>query len=278
MDDIEQIGLDKAAEIALELAWKDADAVYISFDVDSIDCGFVPGTGWPEPGGFLPREACSCWVGRSGGICGMEVVEVSPPYDISDITALMGVRWWSRCWDRWSPTASSARTSRSSTNRLHIRGEPHARGPRTRTSSRQRRVSGAQSRAPPHAAQWQTPHLPHDRDRDDHHHHEADLDMVEKVFVESFTTSTDPTSFLRLARVPFEAIDRAGRRLQLLRVETEFNYHVGSVTPHLGGSSMRFDPLPASMVSQRRRLRFVYFDGGAARLLRLGEVRELAGA
>ena len=36
-------------EIALELAWKDADAVYISFDVDSVDCGFVPGTGWPEP-------------------------------------------------------------------------------------------------------------------------------------------------------------------------------------------------------------------------------------
>ena len=58
--DIEKLGLDKTAEIALELAWKDADAVYISFDVDSIDCGFVPGTGWPEPGGFLPREALSC--------------------------------------------------------------------------------------------------------------------------------------------------------------------------------------------------------------------------
>ena len=55
--DIEKIGLEKTAEIALELAWKDADAVYISFDVDCIDCGFVPGTGWPEPGGFLPREA-----------------------------------------------------------------------------------------------------------------------------------------------------------------------------------------------------------------------------
>ena len=55
--DIEKIGLEKTAEIALELAWKDADAVYISFDVNSLDCGFVPGTGWPEPGGFLPREA-----------------------------------------------------------------------------------------------------------------------------------------------------------------------------------------------------------------------------
>ncbi|MEJ2626165.1 MAG: arginase family protein [Pseudolabrys sp.] len=55
--DIERVGLEKTAEIALELAWKGADAVYISFGVDSTDCGFVPGTGWPEPGGCLPREA-----------------------------------------------------------------------------------------------------------------------------------------------------------------------------------------------------------------------------
>ena len=99
-----------------------------------------------------------------------------------------------------------------------------------------------------------------------------------KRFSSEFYDQHDPTSFLRLARVPFEAFDRAGRRLQLLRVETDSITDVGSVTPHLGGSSMRFDPLPASMGSQRRRLRFVYFDGGAARLLTLGEVRELAGA
>jgi agmatinase len=91
--DIERIGLEKTAEIALELAWKDADAVYISFDVDSIDCGFVPGTGWPEPGGFLPREALKILgLVAAEGLCGLEVVEVSPPYDTSDITALIGVR------------------------------------------------------------------------------------------------------------------------------------------------------------------------------------------
>ena len=91
--DIEKIGLEKTAEIALELAWKDADAVYISFDVDSIDCGFVPGTGWPEPGGFLPREALKLLgLVAAEGLCGLEVVEVSPPYDTSDITALIGVR------------------------------------------------------------------------------------------------------------------------------------------------------------------------------------------
>lgn len=93
IDDIEKYGPEKTAEIALELAWKDADAVYISFDVDSIDCGFVPGTGWPEPGGFLPREALKILgLVAAEGLCGLEVVEVSPPYDTSDITALFGTR------------------------------------------------------------------------------------------------------------------------------------------------------------------------------------------
>ena len=57
VNDIEKIGIDKTIEIALEVAWKGASAVYMSFDIDSLDAGFVPGTGWPEPGGLLPREA-----------------------------------------------------------------------------------------------------------------------------------------------------------------------------------------------------------------------------
>jgi agmatinase len=93
MGDMERMGVDKTAEMALEMAWDGTDMVYISFDIDSIDCGFVPGTGWPEPGGFLPREALAL-VSKvaAEGICGMELVEVSPPYDTSDITALMGTR------------------------------------------------------------------------------------------------------------------------------------------------------------------------------------------
>lgn len=93
MRDVEELGIDKTAEIALELAWKGADAVYMSFDIDCVDCGFVPGTGWPEPGGFLPREILSL-VGKvaAEGLCGLEVVEVSPPYDTSEITALFGTR------------------------------------------------------------------------------------------------------------------------------------------------------------------------------------------
>src|SRR6266571_6609542 len=84
--DIEEVGVEKAAEVALEVAWKDADAVYLSFDIDSVDAGFVPGTGSPEPGGLLPREALKLLrlIAREG-VCGMEVVEVAPPYDVSDM-------------------------------------------------------------------------------------------------------------------------------------------------------------------------------------------------
>ncbi len=91
--DVEEMGVDKAVEIALECAWKDAEAVFLSFDIDSIDPGFAPGTGSPEPGGLLPREALKAlrMIAREG-ICGMEVVEIAPPYDVSDVTAQLGCR------------------------------------------------------------------------------------------------------------------------------------------------------------------------------------------
>ncbi len=93
MKDVEELGIQKAAEMALELAWKGAKAVYLSFDIDSIDPGFAPGTGTPEPGGFMPREALEMvrLIAREG-LCGMEVVEVSPPYDVNDNTSQLACR------------------------------------------------------------------------------------------------------------------------------------------------------------------------------------------
>lgn len=93
MDDVEELGIPKVAEMALERAWDGADAVYMSYDIDSLEAAFVPGTGWPEPGGLLPREALKL-VGlvAAEGLCGLEIVEVSPPYDVSDITSLMALR------------------------------------------------------------------------------------------------------------------------------------------------------------------------------------------
>ena len=130
----------------------------------------------------------------------------------------------------------------------------------------------------PRAVQWQRPHLAAESNVADlTHQAEADLDLVEKVFSEGFASTSDPTSFLRLAQVPFEAIAADGKRLVLLRVETEAVADVGAVTPHFGAESFRYDPLPAAMVSQRKRLRFIYFDGQAPRALKLEEVRALRG-
>ena len=93
LTDIDRWGLDRVAELALEIAWKNAKTVFLSFDIDAIDPGFAPGTGTPEAGGLLPREALRLLhlVTREG-LAGMEVVEVSPPYDVGDITSLLGVR------------------------------------------------------------------------------------------------------------------------------------------------------------------------------------------
>lgn len=91
--DVERVGIDKIAEMALEVAWKGASAVYLSFDIDVVDAGFVPGTGWPEPGGLLPREALNLIRKVSApGLAGIEIVECSPPYDWAEQTALMSSR------------------------------------------------------------------------------------------------------------------------------------------------------------------------------------------
>jgi agmatinase len=93
IEDIEHFGLERIMEYALEIAWKGARAVWLSFDIDSIDPAFAPGTGTPEPGGLLPREVLRMVrLAAREGLQGMELVEVSPPYDVSDITALLGGR------------------------------------------------------------------------------------------------------------------------------------------------------------------------------------------
>ncbi|MBO0663583.1 hypothetical protein J1C48_13420 [Jiella sp. CQZ9-1] len=124
--------------------------------------------------------------------------------------------------------------------------------------------------------------MPHKSDHGDaagdpDHHHEPDLDLVETAFVDGFQTAPDPTSFLRLAGIPFEARLADGTELKLLRVAQERRIDIGSLSPHLGGHSFRYDPLPAQMVSRRDRLVFVYFDGIGTRPYRFEDARALGG-
>lgn len=64
---------------------------YLSFDIDSLDPAFAPGTGTPEIGGLTPIEAQALVRGLHGlNLIGADVVEVSPPFDPSGGTALVG--------------------------------------------------------------------------------------------------------------------------------------------------------------------------------------------
>lgn len=125
------------------------------------------------------------------------------------------------------------------------------------------------------ATQWQTPHLPAGHAAPAPDAAEPDLDLVETAFVEAFPTCPDPTSFLRLAGVPFTGKGKDGVVLSLLRIEAHQATDVGSITPHLGGASFRYDPLPATMTSRRKSLAFVYFDGGGLVRLALAEAKAL---
>lgn len=64
---------------------------YVSFDIDSLDPAFAPGTGTPEVGGLTTLEAQKLLRGLCGlDLVGGDVVEVSPPFDPSGTTALVG--------------------------------------------------------------------------------------------------------------------------------------------------------------------------------------------
>lgn len=62
---------------------------YLSFDIDALDPAFAPGTGTPEIGGLAAWQAQAILRRLSGiAFAGMDVVEVAPAYDVSEITAL----------------------------------------------------------------------------------------------------------------------------------------------------------------------------------------------
>ena len=70
------------------------DRIYLSVDIDVVDPGMAPGTGTPEAGGLLARELLRAVRQIVGAVelAGMDVVEVSPPYDTAEITAILAHR------------------------------------------------------------------------------------------------------------------------------------------------------------------------------------------
>ena len=64
---------------------------YLTFDIDGIDPTYAPGTGTPEVGGFNVREAqLIIRELNQFNFIGADVVEVSPPFDVNNMTSLVG--------------------------------------------------------------------------------------------------------------------------------------------------------------------------------------------
>jgi agmatinase len=88
MGEVTERGIDAVIDDVLaEVA--DAEHLFLSVDIDVLDPAYAPGTGTPEPGGMTSRELLSA-VRRltvERGFVGMDLVEVSPPYDHAGITA-----------------------------------------------------------------------------------------------------------------------------------------------------------------------------------------------
>ena len=93
MEDVRQRGIDAVIEETI-VAMEGLAHVFLSVDIDVCDPAYAPGTGTPEPGGL---SACDLLAGvrrlsAALPIAGLEVVEVSPPYDHAEITALLAHR------------------------------------------------------------------------------------------------------------------------------------------------------------------------------------------
>ena len=86
IEEVEDLGIEGVLAEAHRVVGK--LPTYLTFDIDSIDPAFAPGTGTPEFGGLLPREVNRLLRGLKGiNLVGADVVEVSPPFDPGGGTA-----------------------------------------------------------------------------------------------------------------------------------------------------------------------------------------------
>jgi agmatinase len=94
MTEMEERGSEAVIADAIVEALDGPDCIYLSIDVDVVDPGDAPGTGTPEPGGMLPRELLRAirQIVSAVDLVGMDVVEVSPPYDHAEVTAALAHR------------------------------------------------------------------------------------------------------------------------------------------------------------------------------------------
>lgn len=92
-NDIYQDGIVSVFE-KIEAQFKSHDALYLTLDIDVLDPAFAPGTGTPVSGGLNSRELLTlirCII-KKLPVRAMDIVEVSPPLDVNDITSWAAIR------------------------------------------------------------------------------------------------------------------------------------------------------------------------------------------
>jgi agmatinase len=94
MTEIGARGLNDCLTEAFGIATDDCIGVFLSVDIDVCDPAHAPGTGTPEPGGLSARELLDsvrriCY---ELPVAGIDLVEVSPPYDHAEITSFLANR------------------------------------------------------------------------------------------------------------------------------------------------------------------------------------------
>ena len=89
IDEYYEMGFKKSMEIVQNILGN--TPTYLTFDIDGIDPTYAPGTGTPEVGGFNVREA-QLIIRKLNKInfIGADVVEISPPFDLNNMTSLAG--------------------------------------------------------------------------------------------------------------------------------------------------------------------------------------------
>jgi len=94
MTEIGRRGLQECLTEAFVIAMDECEGVFLSVDIDVCDPGHAPGTGTPEPGGLSARELLDSVrrICLELPVVGVDIVEVSPPFDHADITAALANR------------------------------------------------------------------------------------------------------------------------------------------------------------------------------------------
>jgi len=94
MTEIEERGSEAVLADAIVEALDGPEVIYLSVDIDVVDPGMAPATGTPEAGGMLGRELLRAvrQIVSQVELAGMDVVEVSPPYDHAEVTAILAHR------------------------------------------------------------------------------------------------------------------------------------------------------------------------------------------